>query len=69
VTLEVTGGTLAGSATLWEVNGPDVSATNSFENPRAVDVHERKVHAAGAQLQMTLPAHSLTVLRVDVARG
>ncbi len=67
VMLEVVDGTLAGAATLWEVNGPDVSATNSFEHPRAVDVHERKLQAGGTRLQMLLPAHSVTVLRVDVA--
>ena len=51
--------------TAWEVNGPDVGATNSFEHPRRVDVRERKLEAQGAGLALALPAHSITVLRFD----
>jgi hypothetical protein len=50
----------------WEVNGADVSATNSFETPRAVDVRERKLVGRGARLEMVLPAHSVSVRRCDV---
>ena len=66
--LELAGATFAGAASAWEVNGPDVDATNSFETPRAVDVRERKLEARGTSLALTAPAHSVTMLRVDVRR-
>jgi len=66
VTVELAAAAFAGAASAWEVNGPDVAATNSFESPRAVDVRERKLEARGATLSLTTPAHSVTMLRVDV---
>jgi alpha-N-arabinofuranosidase len=57
-----TGGVLAS-----EVNGPDVAATNSFDHPRRVDVRERRLDLAGRRLEHEFPAHSLTVLRFQLA--
>jgi alpha-L-arabinofuranosidase len=68
-TVALTGAALAGPVRAWEVNGPDVAATNSFETPRAVDVRERKVESRAGGLELTLPAHSLTVLRGELRRG
>ncbi len=56
-----------GNAHAWEVNGPDVSAVNSFERPDAVGVTERTVRADGQRLEHTFPAHSLTVLRAGLS--
>lgn len=67
-TLDLGGAAVVGAVSAWEVNGPDVSATNSFETPRAVDVCERKLDARGSTLELVLPAHSVTVLRFDVRR-
>ncbi len=64
-TLELTGATIAGPVTVREVNGPDVTAVNSFESPGAVDVNERQTAAGGRRLEYVFPAHSLTVLRFD----
>src|SRR5205823_7874438 len=36
VTLDLGGAVIAGAVSAWEVNGADVTATNSFETPRAV---------------------------------
>ena len=47
---------------------PTSSAINSFETPRAVDVRERALAARGAGSTLTLPAHSITVLRFDIRR-
>src|SRR5437867_2969346 len=66
VTLDLGAAAIAGAVSGWEVNGPDVSATNSFETPRAVDVRERKLDGRGARLETVLPAHSVTVLRFEV---
>ena len=52
---------------VWEVNGPDVGATNSFETPRAVDVRERQAAGRGPRLEYVFPAQSVTVLRFDAA--
>jgi hypothetical protein len=49
-----------------EVNGPDVTATKSFETPRSVDVRDRKLEARGSRLSLTAPAHSVTMLRFGV---
>jgi alpha-L-arabinofuranosidase len=66
-TLDLGASTVNGAATAWEVNGPDVSATNSFDTPRAVAVRELKVDAQGRTVAHVFPAHSLTVLRFDVS--
>lgn len=64
-TLDLGRATLAGPVAAWEVNGPDVTSTNSFETPRAVDVHARRLGGQGATLEHTFPAHSVTVLRLE----
>src|SRR5437867_382731 len=66
-TLDLGGATVSGSVTAWEVNGPDVSVTNSFEAPRTVDVRELKLDARGGALVHVFPAHSVTVLRFSVS--
>ena len=67
--IEVVGGTLAAPARVWEVNGPEVAATNSFEHPRRVDVRERQAAARGGGLEYACPAHSITILRLAVEPG
>jgi alpha-N-arabinofuranosidase len=52
---------------VWEVNGPDVGATNSFETPRAVDVASRRVELRGSRIDYTFPAHSITLLGFAVS--
>jgi alpha-N-arabinofuranosidase len=61
--VEVTGADVAGPVRVWEVNGPEVGAMNSFEQPRRVDVRERGVTARSGGLDYTCPAHSITILR------
>ena len=64
-TLDLGGATIAAPVKVWEVNGPDVNATNSFQAPRAVDVRERQAAGRGPRLEYVFPAHSVTVLRFD----
>ena len=66
VMLDVADAVIDGAVNAWEVNGPDVTATNSFETPRSVDVRERKLEARGSRLSLTAPAHSVTMLRFAV---
>jgi alpha-N-arabinofuranosidase len=67
-TIDLTGASVAGAADAWEVNGPDVGATNSFETPRAVDVRPRRVDLRGSRFDYTFPAHSITILRMLITR-
>ena len=42
------GAEAAEAVRVWEVNGPDVAAMNSFEDPRRVDARERRASARGS---------------------
>src|SRR5215470_17725307 len=65
--VELVGASVRGGAALAEVNGPDVAARNSFEDPRCVDVSERKLAAQGSRFELEFPAHSVTVVRASLA--
>jgi alpha-N-arabinofuranosidase len=66
-TVDLVGAAASGGSIVAEVNGPDVGAMNSFEQPRLVDVKERKVELAGSRVHYEFPAHSITVLRMSLA--
>ena len=66
-TIELADGGTTGGAIASEVNGPDVGATNSFEQPRLVDVRERRLEVCGRRFTHEFPAHSLTVLRLRLS--
>jgi alpha-L-arabinofuranosidase len=55
-----------GGVLVSEVTGPDVTAINSFEHPDTVGVRERRVETVDGRLDYEFPAHSLTVLRVQL---
>ena len=65
-TVEVAGADVAGPVRVWEVNGPEVGAMNSFEHPRRVDVRESRATARSGGLDHVCPAHSITILRLTV---
>jgi len=56
---------IAVSGKAYVVNGSDVATTNSFEQPRAVQLDEAPIRMAGGELRWTFPAHSLTVLALS----
>jgi alpha-N-arabinofuranosidase len=62
--IEIAGAEVTGPVRGWEVNGPDVSAMNSFEEPRRVDVRETRATARPGGLDYVCPAHSITILRL-----
>jgi len=64
--IELGGGAIKDDVTVEEVNGPGVDATNSFENPRAVDVRETRLSARGQRFEHEFPAHSISVMRVPL---
>lgn len=60
-------GARARAARASEINGTSIGAVNSFEQPDAVGVFEREIHLDGGNLAYTFPAHSVTVLRLELA--
>ena len=61
--LERVGG---GDVRAVDLGQEDVAATNSFEAPRAVDVHERRLAVRGHRFEHEFPAHSVSVLRLPL---
>ncbi len=51
---------------VFEVNGPDSGATNSFEQPGLVEVRERPLSPPDGQFCHVFPAHSITLLRLQL---
>jgi len=65
--LDLGGATLAPTVKVWEVNGPDVTSTNSFEAPHNVDVQERQLTvSASSTFTHAFPAHSITIFRLEL---
>jgi alpha-L-arabinofuranosidase len=62
--LEIVGATRPVSARVFEINGPDVHANNSFEQPDAVNVRERALEDGAAQ--WVFAAHSISLLRLQL---
>jgi alpha-L-arabinofuranosidase len=50
-----------------EVNGAGPEAMNSFEHPDAVAVREQRMNLGGTSFEYVFPAHSVTVLRCELA--
>ncbi len=50
----------------YEVNSDDVNVSNSFEHPHSIDVRESHLEVGGNSFEYTFPAHSVTVLRMQV---
>jgi len=65
-TIELADGRAISGAVAYEVNGDDPTVLNSFEQPDAVTVQERRLEASGSLVQHTFPSHSVTVVRLAV---
>jgi alpha-N-arabinofuranosidase len=65
-TIELQDGRAARRGVAYEVNGAGPRVLNTFEQPDAVTVRERSLEA-GACRSYEVPAHSVTLLRLDVA--
>lgn len=65
--IELQQATFAGPGTLSVVNGPDIKAANTFEEPDAVGVSRRSVSASGSKFSLSLEPHSFTTLVLDLA--
>jgi alpha-L-arabinofuranosidase len=66
-TVQLDAASVADGALAYEVNGRDPHVVNSFEEPEAVAVRERRLDVAGPRFEYEFPAHSATVLRLPLA--
>ena len=66
--LEVAGWRIIGEAVADEVNGADPTVVNSFERPDAVGVQTRVLQPRDGRLECAFAPHSVTVVRLQVAR-
>jgi alpha-N-arabinofuranosidase len=67
-TVDLGSARVTGGVAVAEVNGPDVTAMNSFAAPGVVDARERRAEAPNGRLEYRFPAHSVSVLRFAVDR-
>jgi alpha-N-arabinofuranosidase len=64
--IQIDGGLSLREGVAYEVNGAAPEVVNSFERPDAVGVSETRLEFAEGALTYSFPAHSLTVLRLQV---
>ncbi|RJP25788.1 MAG: alpha-N-arabinofuranosidase [Candidatus Abyssobacteria bacterium SURF_5] len=50
---------------VFEINGPQVDAKNSFSEPDNVKTVEKRFNSAAAEFRYEFPAHSVTLLKLD----
>jgi len=53
-------------AKIYELNGPDVMATNYFENPERVKIKTAIIENAGPKFTYSFPPHSCTVVEFQI---
>ena len=54
------------SGTAYEINADDPGISNSFETPEQVTIKEKHIDTDKQELSYTFPAHSLTLLRLEL---
>jgi alpha-N-arabinofuranosidase len=66
--IETAAGQVGASAAVWELNHPDLKATHTFGDDKKVRPVTRSVPltVSGGAFTYTFPAHSLTILQLDV---
>src|SRR5262249_2928793 len=64
--VEIAGAEVAEAVRVWEVNGPDVAAMNTFDDPRRVDVRERRATARSGGLDYVCPAPPPSILQLTL---
>ena len=53
-------------AKIYELNGPDVMATNDFESPERVKIKNGMIKNAGPEFSYGFPPHSCTLIELNV---
>ncbi len=54
-------------AVVYEINGPDVKAENSFERPNNVNIREKDFSDVSREFTYSFPAHSITLMKLTQA--
>ena len=65
-TISLNGIEFAGNVYVSVVNGPDIKAENSFEQPEQVGIQESTLSASGKEFVYTFEKHSVTALVFDL---
>ena len=65
--IQFTGGSAPSTVNVAEVNGPGPDAMNSIERPDVVGVREDRVSPGRSSFEYAFPAHSVTLLRFELA--
>jgi alpha-N-arabinofuranosidase len=65
-TIQLQDGVTITSATAYTVNGAHPGVINTFAQPDAVAVRESALNCAGEPFTYTFPAHSFTLLRLQL---
>jgi len=66
-TVSLTSGQFKGSVQVSTVNGTDIKAVNTAENPNQVGIRETAVKASGKSFNFTFEPHSVTALVCSVS--
>ncbi|GAH37562.1 unnamed protein product [marine sediment metagenome] len=53
-------------AKIYELSGPDVMATNDFENPERIKIKIGMIKNAASRFNYSFPPHSCTVIELNV---
>jgi alpha-N-arabinofuranosidase len=62
--IAVEGFKMPSTGDLYELNGPNVDATNTFTHPNQVTIKKRQASSLGATFSQSFPAHSVTMIVV-----
>ena len=65
-TIAIADATIVQKATAYEVNAADLNTSNSFNKPTQVTIQEHQIQTGEQRFSYTFPAHSLTLLRLQL---
>ena len=66
-TIAVDNAHVDGKAEVFEINGPSGASENSFSEPNNVGIKRKDPVAVGSSFTYTFPAHSVTLLKLNIA--
>jgi alpha-N-arabinofuranosidase len=67
--IKITGGRPQGPGRVFEISGESKLAANDFDHSDPVVITQRPLDNTGEQIQYTCPAHSCTVLEIEMGAG
>lgn len=66
-TLTIRNSGVGSKATVFEINGAAPETVNSFSEPDNVKINQREISGVGNKFDYVFPAHSVTLLKLDLA--